>query len=203
MEEIHKEKNVVKKKKKNWGALILIVTIVVMVLIVGLMCSGLLVKEKKDNKKPADTGSDVVEDTSNWGDYLLTNNITSVYIERSKEVSPTDPSQEYHNTVNLTGEQNKELIDNIKKYNVAKVHVEAPDYTYGDSLTIVYEKDSTSYEVKIKNGDFQFPSDKPQDKELIKVLDKNLVESDEAESGTTVLYRIVGYDELIFNEYFD
>ena len=143
-------------------------------------------------------------DSSNWMNYVLKQNITDISIERHIYTGVGDSYDKQQK--NITVDQLKNIFDNLKKYRLSKIYYIGVGYPVGDILTITYDINDTAYNLQIAKGEIWL-AEEINDTELIAALDNSIYSSvnENVKNESTNYhynYRLEGFNNSIYDEYF-
>lgn len=143
------------------------------------------------------------EEFSNWVDYILSVHILNANISRFRSKDLGD-DVDLNKTVTIEKNDVIELLTSLKNNKLTKTWSQGRGGVDSDHLTITYEKDFEKYEFEIYYGAISV--DKIDD-ELKNILENNKITEKNAEyskmDGSFYYYIIEGFDETIFDKYFN
>ena len=143
------------------------------------------------------------EEFSNWVDYILSVHILNANISRFRSKDLGD-DVDLNKTVTIEKNDVIELLTSLKNNKLIKTWSQGRGGVDSDHLTITYEKDFEKYEFEIYYGAISV--DKIDD-ELKNILENNKITEKNAEyskmDGSFYYYIIEGFDETIFDKYFN
>ena len=209
------------ENKKNNGTLIgILIGIVLTLLVVGcLFVTGIIeVKttttsgdgETSENNqatstetKESETNANNSQEYSNWVDYLLSRHLLEAKITRVRSKNLGD-SVDLNKTVTITIDDVKELLTNLKSNKLIKTWSQGRGGPDKDHLVIAYENNNERYDFEIYYGSIAIDK---LDEEFKTILDNNKYEEKNIEykntQGSFYFYSINGYDETMFDKFFN
>lgn len=153
-------------------------------------------EENNVNNNNSTTNSSI---NSNWIDYILSSNITSIKLSRMRKIEFGD-KEDINKNINITKDELKDLLSNLKESKLTKVYSLGIGGPISDELVVTY---GNNYKFEIRYGLIFIDEN---DTKINELFNKNNYEEKDVENknseGSFYFYSINNYSSNMFDKYY-
>ena len=188
--------------KKNLVIIVLSTISIILITLIVLVTTNTISFNSDNNINNSE--SDELENNNeiDWSSHLLSLHLLDAKITRTRSINLGD-NIDLNKTVTISKEELKDLLSNLKDKKLVKTYSQGRGGPNKDQLIVVYEYNNERYEFKIYSGSIYV--DKLDDN-FKRILNNHNYEETGNEyknmERTFYYYKIEGYSENIFDEYF-